>query len=74
MYADRKGWPVTGIDTHITLDDSDRTQPAFRVTLQLDGPLDAAQRERLLLIATKCPVHKLLVATPIITTTLAGNN
>jgi putative redox protein len=71
MYAERKGWPLTGIAVHLNhkkihaedcadcetksgkLDDIDRT-------LDFEGDLDEAQRERLLEIADRCPVHRTL--------------
>jgi len=39
--------------------------------LTLHGPLDAEQRERLLEIANKCPVHRTLEGEIHVTTSLA---
>jgi len=60
MYAGRKEWPLT--DVRVTLNGS-RTDSGFAISLQvqLTGELDAEQRQRLLEIAGKCPVHKTLV-------------
>ena len=33
---------------------------SFEVGLKLPAELDAEQRQRLLVVATKCPVHKVL--------------
>jgi putative redox protein len=71
LYADRKGWPLEGARVRlrhkrIHADDSgelarDRKGPLIdqiQVELWLDGPLDPAQRQRLVEIAHRCPVHK----------------
>ncbi|WP_118976434.1 OsmC family protein [Taibaiella koreensis] len=56
MYADRKGWPLESVQTTVTLSrESGRTEMTMDIVL--DGPLDQEQRERLLDIAHKCPVH-----------------
>ena len=59
VYAERKGWPLR--DVRVTLNGA-TTDGAFAITRQLtiDGDLDAEQRQRLLEIADKCPVHKTL--------------
>lgn len=74
LYADRKGWPVADIDTHVTLDTTDRARPLFQVAVSMDGPLNSDQHERLLFIAEKCPVHNLLMANSTIETTLVATN
>jgi putative redox protein len=71
MYANHKGWPLEGVSVAMThrkvhardceecetktgkLDDIDRT-------IRLEGELDDEQRERLLQIADRCPVHRTL--------------
>jgi putative redox protein len=40
--------------------------------IELEGPLDAEQRARLLAIADKCPVHRTLTSEIVIRTHLAG--
>jgi putative redox protein len=61
-YARRKQIPLE--DVHITVerDDSAERQGSYklRVALELRGPLSEAQREELLRVADKCPVHKLM--------------
>jgi putative redox protein len=67
VYAERKGWPVR--DVHITLNAAN-ADGGYAISRQLtiDGDLDAEQRQRLLEIADKCPVHKTLSGRITITT------
>lgn len=67
-YAQRKGWPL--LDAHVTLNGTS-TDGRFVITrhIALTGALDAEQRQRLIEIADKCPVHKTLVGEIAITTT-----
>lgn len=59
VYAERKGWPLR--DVHVTLGGVS-ADGVFTITRQLtiDGDLDTEQRQRLIEIAEKCPVHKTL--------------
>lgn len=68
VYAERKGWPLR--DVHVTLNGAGadgRYVISRQVTL--DGDLDAEQRQRLIEIADKCPVHRTLTGEIAITTT-----
>jgi putative redox protein len=60
MYAERKGWELgpVEVETDVTYDGYAPT--AFAVTLRLPAGLSEEQRLRLLQIAAKCPVHRLL--------------
>lgn len=60
MYAERKGWPLQ--DAIVTVV-AERAGDVEHITrdIQLLGRLDAEQTERLLEIANKCPLHKVLV-------------
>ena len=62
MYADRKKWPLKSCDATVRLLKSDSTPPkaVFNVTVSFDGDLDTEQRARLLEIAHRCPVHRVL--------------
>ncbi|NIN71181.1 MAG: alpha/beta fold hydrolase [Gemmatimonadetes bacterium] len=65
MYADRKEWPLEEIGVHLQhtkLKTSDAKTNEISQTLELVGPLSAEQRERLLEIAHRCPVHRALEA------------
>ncbi|MEO7157124.1 MAG: OsmC family protein [Vicinamibacterales bacterium] len=59
VYADRKGWPLRNV--HVELNGSTGAT-GFDITrvVTFDGELDAEQRQRLVEIADKCPVHKTL--------------
>ena len=61
-YARRKQIPLQDIGVTVERDDSQERQSVYRlqVTLQLGGALDDAQRQELLRVADKCPVHKLM--------------
>ncbi len=59
MYADRKGWPLTGVEVALTHEKVKR-QDHIRRTISLSGPLDETQRARLIEIADRCPVHRTL--------------
>lgn len=80
MYADRKGWPLKRVrvtlrhsrihakdcadceTTNGWIDHIDRD-------VELTGDLDDTQRQRLLLIADRCPVHQTLTSEVRIATT-----
>jgi putative redox protein len=81
MYADRKQWPLQGVTVHLRhekIHAEDCAECETRVgridhierRIELAGPLDDAQRQRLLEIANMCPVHRTLKAEIRITTTL----
>lgn len=62
MYIDRKGWDIPEIN--IALNFSQQTQPDFETlfsrTIGFSSEITSQQRERLLSIAAKCPVSKIL--------------
>lgn len=61
MYADRKQWDLQEIHVAVEMERDDALNKTFiKRNIELVGALDAAQRERLLQIADKCPVHKIL--------------
>jgi len=74
MYATRKGWPLesaaievkraAGADAHATR--------AFEKTVSVEGALNGEQRARLLEIADRCPVHKILSEGASIRSRLSG--
>jgi putative redox protein len=69
MYAARKEWTIDRISVRL------RWAPEFTTIerdIEIDGPLDAEQRTRLLAIAEKCPVHKILTGGVAVHTELAA--
>ncbi len=71
MYAERKKWPLQGVDVVVGYGVRDRERTVIERTITLAGPLDEAQRERLLQVANACPVHRILAGAVEIPTALA---
>ena len=61
-YANRKQIPVEDITVTVTRDGSGERSGIYRLrtTLEVTGPLTEEQRQELLKVAGKCPVHKLM--------------
>lgn len=61
-YAQRKHIPVEDIRVSVERDDSEERRGVYRLRVLLDvtGELTDAQRQELLNVAGKCPVHKLM--------------
>ncbi len=82
MYARRKGWPLTHVSVDVTHDKvhaqdagAANGEPVEKVDhferiIRLEGELDADQRQKLLEIADKCPVHRTLERGAKVKTTL----
>jgi putative redox protein len=83
MYADRKGWPLEGITVRLSqshihardcaeCEDKDDAR-VVRITreIELGGPLTPEQKERLVEIAGRCPVHRTLLGQKDVVTRLA---
>jgi putative redox protein len=63
MYADRKGWDIGEVEVAVDFRKATSDGPAkFDVLITTSADLDEEQRERILVIAHKCPVHKALIA------------
>ena len=71
MYADRKKWPVDAVAVRLKhekihaadcreCETRNRKIDHIDREIELAGPIDGGQRERLLEIADKCPVHRTL--------------
>ncbi|MGO1728317.1 MAG: OsmC family protein [Flavobacteriaceae bacterium] len=60
MYADRKEWQLEEVNTKIKLIENKYDDARIIRTIGMTGDLDDKQRDRLLQIANKCPVHKML--------------
>ncbi len=83
MYADRKGWPLEAAEVRLDhrkihcedCAEASGGQPKIdhiSRELVLEGALDETQRQRLLEIADRCPVHRTLHSEVKVTTTLAA--
>lgn len=85
LYADRKEWPLEGVTVRLShgkihakdcADCETRDDARIdRITreIELSGPLSEEQRQRLLEIANRCPVHRSLSGPKDIVTRLAGS-
>ena len=83
MYANRKGWPLERVTVGLDhakkhADDCVDCGPQDRIDvftryIQIDGDLDDDQRQRLLEIADRCPVHRTLEHGAKVETHLATN-
>ncbi len=71
MYAAGKKWPLKEVEVQLSYDNDYKDDCAhceddgyslgrFNRSIKISGDLDAAQRQRLLEIANRCPVHKTL--------------
>jgi len=83
LYADHKQWPLERTTVRLShekihaADCADCETKEGKIdsierTIEIAGPLDAAQRQRLLEIAEKCPVHRTLHSEIKIVSRLAG--
>lgn len=74
MYAGRKDWDIENIS--VTVTHSQRkttdgvTKTVFTRVLNVTGNLESEARDRLIEIANKCPVHKMLEHGNVIETSL----
>lgn len=82
MYARRKGWPVEHISVDVihdkihasecaTCETSEGKIDQFKRVITIEGDLSEDQRQRLIEIADKCPVHRTLHSEVQITTETA---
>ncbi len=69
MYAGRKSWDLQDAVVRVDIERIDEVE-IFKRSIELLGNLDTEQRERLLEIANKCPVHKALAGNIEINTNL----
>lgn len=81
MYARRKQWPLVRVTVRLrhsrvhagdcaACDTEDAMLTVIDRDVEFDGPLSEAQREQLLAIANRCPVHRTLTSKIDIRTTL----
>ncbi len=82
MYADRKTWPLEHVSVELAhsrthandcanCDESTEHLQHIERVITITGDLDDTERDALLAIADKCPVHRTLHAGVLVTTTVA---
>ena len=85
MYARRKQWPLMRVTVRLSharvhardcavCDTEEAMLTVIDRDVEFDGPLSDAQRERLLAIANRCPVHLTLTSRIDIRTTLRASS
>jgi putative redox protein len=62
LYAERKGWDLGALEVEVDFASEGQAPAVFDVVLRLPGSFDEEQRQRLLKIAARCPVHKVLAS------------
>ena len=67
LYAERKGWPLASVHVALSGGPVDGKYAITRA-ITMVGDLDAEQRQRLLEVADKCPVHRTLTGEAVIHT------
>lgn len=60
VYADRKGWDLEGLSVSVNTTYDGPVPGFFDVTVGIPERFDQEQAAKLLTIAAKCPVHKVL--------------
>ncbi len=66
MYAERKGWEIGKVEVEANVEYEGAAPSSFEVFLRLPGDLSDEQRERLVAVARKCPVHRVIAGeTPV---------
>lgn len=61
IYADKRGIPLTGVTTKVSLDRSQPEEAVFTWSVEFEGDLTDEQREGLRRAAAACPVKKTLL-------------
>jgi putative redox protein len=66
MYADRKGWDLGQVEVTADFTQATSDAPAkFKVDIRSPAELTEEQRDRILTIAHKCPVHRALLGSDV---------
>ena len=61
MYAERKGWDLGDVTVEVEYEPAQRGSPTrFVMHVEMPKELPEDQRDRLMQIAAKCPVHRAL--------------
>lgn len=71
MYIDRKAWDVSELTIWVDFEkNEEHSVSLFSTKILITGNVDDSQKQRILKIANSCPVHKTLVKTIKIETSL----
>jgi putative redox protein len=62
MYADRKEWELGAVEVDVDWPNATKRGKKIEVEIRIPTELSDEQRQRLLVIASHCPVHRLLEA------------
>lgn len=73
LYANRKGWPLEDVEVELELErfkggeysayeGDSKFVHEIRESITLIGPLDDAQKERIMDIITRCPVRRIITS------------
>lgn len=61
MYAQRKGWQIDDLSITLRLEEgSPGNRPVIVKDIQISGPLTEEEKDRIISIASKCPVSRLV--------------
>jgi putative redox protein len=61
MYAERKGWDIGDVVVNVDYEPAQRGSPTkFQMEIRLPKELPEEQRQKLMQIVAKCPVHRTL--------------
>jgi putative redox protein len=61
MYAQRKGWEIGELSVDVDFEPAERGCPTrFGLVVELPREVPEDQRERLMHVATRCPIHRTL--------------
>ena len=60
MYAARKEWELGAVEVEVEAEYEGPVPESFTVTLRVPESLSEEQQRRLLAIAAKCPVHRVI--------------
>ncbi len=73
MFANRRGWPLTGIRVELALNPEGKPAAGTDITrrIALEGELSDEQRTALMKVAESCPIHRILTGEVRIATTAA---
>ena len=73
MYANRKNYDVKKIEVSVSTEEGEG-KTILHTNIKISGNLDQTQHDRMLQIAKRCPVHKVLTNPIEIETKLVVNN